>query len=152
MRRFDPIDYLNMQCAVLGLFFGIGLACTGMYCQKKQAILNASSCVMVTAAHLDDSEFPGWSRVYDDTHKDVAVYVNFDNKVSNLAVGDNVCDESKTLKGEVIEVTDDGFVFKAEDSSVIKHGDSGKSIYHKSHYVGFVSGVRNIDEIICKAY
>lgn len=109
------------------------------------------SFVTVTAAHIPESNFIGMKKVYEDSEKDVAVYINPEYVPKIPKVGTKVS-SSCGISGKVVNTDDFGF-FIEQSTQVASPGDSGAKVYSEDgEYLGFVSYLSQNGLVYCVAF
>lgn len=132
--------------------FSINSTSIGEESPKQEEVITVedfdynSDLVMITAAHIKNKSFDGYTCVWKDEDTDRAIYVK-DNYVPSelVSVGDIVIFEDEPCN--VTEVTEQGFVINIGKHP--QHGMSGTDVYYKGEVIAFVSQAVSTREIYC---
>ena len=107
--------------------------------------VKVDSVTYITAAHLKESDFPNYTRVWYDTKTDRAVYVKNDYKPStSVEVGATVSFGESA--GTVVSCDEQGFTIKLS-TGFAKYGMSGSYVYYKDVPIAFVSMAMDVDKV-----
>jgi len=103
---------------------------------------------VVTAAHLEENVLQGYTKVYEDTATDTAVYVDLSNTKTDDYIGKTLF-LSESFFGSVIEQNDREIILEVNDPLLIYAGLSGSRVYYKGTAVGFVSAAKDGKYLKC---
>lgn len=103
---------------------------------------------LVTAAHL--GQIAGYTKVYEDTSSDYAVYVKDSYCAEGLASGARVT--LAGTSGNVAAVSETEFTVSVDNISKIVPGVSGTSVYYDGTPIGFISGWSGDGTVRCIFY
>lgn len=117
----------------IGIFCAVGAWTIGNWIEVPY---EATSRVLVTAAHLDD--ISGYTRVYTDEENDYAVFVKDTYRAERLPTGTAV--KYLNSGGTIMECSDTMFFVLPDDINAIVPGVSGSVVYYHSTPIGFISG------------
>lgn len=108
--------------------------------------------IFITAAHINESNFPSYTLIYKDVEKDLAIYL--DNEYTPILprIGDIVTTDESRIHGVVNEVNDYGFYVLLDGDSFVISGDSGTPVYIDNTYYGYISYADTSGRIFCVAY
>ena len=115
----------------------IGTSATGMY---------DNDFVLVTAAHLSEDKFEGYTLVYKDEENDRAVYVaTGDIPTPELTISETVYFNG--LACTVSSIDEQGFTIKLPSDALARKGMSGSPVYRDYEMLGVVSKAVSLYEI-----
>ena len=129
LKSESPPTYINEEEEV-------GTSTTGM----------SDDFVLVTAAHLSEDKFEGYTLVYKDEENDRAVYVaTGDIPTPTLTVSETVYFNG--LACTVSSVDEQGFTIKLPSDALARKGMSGSPVYRDYEMLGVVSKAVSLYEI-----
>ena len=114
--------------------------------QEEIPDIEVSSVMFETAAHMSDNNFYGYTRVWEDTVNDRAVFVKDDYIPTTVVnVGDTVLFD--TLTCTISSVDEQGFTIDLPGNAIAQKGWSGSPVYYYGKQVGFISKAVSVSQI-----
>ena len=99
------------------------------------------SRVFITAAHIPESEFPGYTLMYKDEQRDTAYYLNPNGKSVEIPIGARIVINHNIKCTVVGTLVNDICLVQLDDPSVIRKGLSGSIASYRGEPIGFVSSL-----------
>ena len=103
--------------------------------------VSSKDYILAAPAHVAESEYPGYIRVYEDTDRDLALYLDTEYVPTLPDIGTHVSSASGAVSGIVSELDTYCFYFIPDDGVSIMKGDSGLGMYADDSYVGYISSI-----------
>lgn len=109
-------------------------------CGVEESII-PKDYILAAPAHVAESNYPGYVKVYEDTDRDLALYLDTEYEPTLPDVGTHVSSASGAVSGTVSEQDTYYFYFIPDDGVSIMKGDSGLGMYVDGAYVGYISSI-----------
>ena len=109
-------------------------------CGVEESII-PKDYILAAPAHVAESDYPGYVKVYEDTDRDLALYLDTEYEPPLPAAGTHVSSASGSVSGTVSELYTYYFYFIPDDGVSIMKGDSGLDMYAYGAYVGYISSI-----------
>lgn len=110
-----------------------------------------SSIVLETVAHIPESNFPDYTRVWYDEETDRAVYI-INNYVPKQVVNIGSIVTFNDITCEVVSIDEQGFEVQLPDGTLAAYGMSGSVVYFMSTPVAMVSRATSINTVYAVYY
>lgn len=110
-----------------------------------------SSIVFETVAHIPESSFPDYTRVWYDEETDRAVYI-INNYVPKQVVDVGSTIVFNDITCEVITVDEQGFEMQLPEDTLAAYGMSGSVVYFMSTPIAMVSRATSINTVYAVYY
>lgn len=110
-----------------------------------------SSIVFETVAHIPETKFPNYTRVWYDTETDRAVYVINDYVPTPIvSIGDTVV--FSNIECEVISTDEQGFEVQLPDNTLAAYGMSGSQVLYNNTPIALVSRATSVTTVYAVYY